>query len=925
MAELPSGTVTFLFSDIEGSTRLLTRLRDRYAEVLGEHQRLLRAAFDEHGGREVHTEGDAFFVAFARASDAIAAAVSAQRALASHRWPDGVDVRVRMGVHTGEADVRHGDYVGLDVHRAARICSAGHGGQVLISRSTYALVADELPADVALRDLGEHRVKDLDRPEHFFQLVVGGLRAAFPPLASLSPGSDGANGLPPSPNRTIGRADDVRAIVDRLRVDGVRLLTLTGPGGVGKTRLGLEAARAVRAEFAAGARFVSLAAVRRADEVPAAIVQSLGIVPVSGEGPEQAVMRFLSAKHLLLLLDNVEHLLTSARFVSGLLAACPALSVLATSRQALALAGEQCYPVAPLALPLAEHDAASLTRVPAVALFCDRARAHDPDFRLGDADANAVAEICRRVDGLPLAIELAAARCALLSPGEIAERLDTALGALGAGARDAPARQHTLRATIDWSHDLLSDAEKQCIARFAVFVGGATVEATEAITGADPDTLEGLVAKNLLVRRREAHAPTRLGMLETIRAYASERFAALADEQAIREAHYRYYLALAQDHGTDQALMSAGRDAHLALLDADIGNVHAALAHAVGHDGAERALAMCVALGRYWRMQARFADAVESINEALNIPGADAHPALLVRALCTKAIALWPLGRGAEQPAALAGAEATARALADPLVLSLVLQVRARTLIGAGARSARRASIESGSGGLDQADAFATEALDLATAAGDDWEIAMAAYERAIAAPDVAELRARVDRAAALLDHVGNVYCLADLLAAASYAALQMGSDSDAKEYAARATPTTRRLDNPFLWMLLRGNVGLAALLTGNTDAARQAFREELTLCRELVFLPFASEGLAGLAAVSAVHADDHRAARLVGAAAEHRYGQPRNPVDARLDATFFEPARTRHGADAWNAAAREGSALSFFDAIAYALQEPPT
>src|SRR3954452_12220246 len=243
MAELPSGTVTFLFSDVEGSTRLLTRLRGRYAGVLGEHRRLLRAAFDEHDGREVGTEGDAFFVAFARASDAIAAAICAQRSLASHRWPEGVDVRVRMGVHTGEADVGRDGYVGLDVHRAARICAAGHGGQVLISGSTRELVADELPMDVGLRDLGEHRLKDLERPEHLFQLVIGGLPAEFPAPASQSSGS---TGLPPPPNRTIGRADDVRAIVERLRVDGVRLLTLTGPGGVGKTRLAVEAARAAR-------------------------------------------------------------------------------------------------------------------------------------------------------------------------------------------------------------------------------------------------------------------------------------------------------------------------------------------------------------------------------------------------------------------------------------------------------------------------------------------------------------------------------------------------------------------------------------------------------------------------------------------------------------------------------------------------------
>ena len=380
MAELPSGTVTFLFSDVEGSTRLLTRLRGRYAEVLGEHQRLLRAAFDAHDGREVHTEGDAFFVAFARASDAIAAAVSAQRALASQRWPEGVDVRVRMGVHTGEAEVRLDDYVGLDVHRAARICAAGHGGQVLISSSTRELVADELPGDVALRDLGEHRLKDLDRPEHLFQVVVGDLPADFPPLASLSPGSGGANGLPPSPNRTIGRDDDVRAIADRLRVDGVRLLTLTGPGGVGKTRLALEAARAVEADFADGARFVSLAALRGPRTCPAAIVQTLAIVALSGESADQAAERFLAAKHLLLVVDNFEHLLPAAPFVGS-----------AARRLSRAHgAGDQSRTARPArrgALPrgaagaarrATRDDADALAGVDAVALFRERARAPRP-------------------------------------------------------------------------------------------------------------------------------------------------------------------------------------------------------------------------------------------------------------------------------------------------------------------------------------------------------------------------------------------------------------------------------------------------------------------------------------------------------------------------------------------------------------------
>src|SRR5437763_913006 len=299
MAELPTGTVTFLFSDVEGSTRLLTRLCGGYAEILAEHQRVLREAFDKYAGCVIDDQGDAFFVAFARASDAIAAAVRAQRALASRRWSEGVDVRVRMGVHTGEAELQSDRYVGLDVHRAARICAAGHGGQVLISSSTRELVVGELPGEVTLRDLGEHRLKDLERPEHLFQVVVRDLPTDFPPLTSLSPGSGRANGLPPSPNLTIGRAEEVHAIVNRLRVDGVRLLTLTGPGGVGKTRLALEAARAVKADFEDGAYFVSLAALRRPEDVPAAIVSALEIVVLPGESAEQTAERFLAAKHLL--------------------------------------------------------------------------------------------------------------------------------------------------------------------------------------------------------------------------------------------------------------------------------------------------------------------------------------------------------------------------------------------------------------------------------------------------------------------------------------------------------------------------------------------------------------------------------------------------------------------------------------------------
>jgi predicted ATPase/class 3 adenylate cyclase len=910
MAELPSGTVTFVFTDIEGSTRLLARLRDRYGEVLAEHQHALRGAFTAHGGREVHTEGDAFFVAFARATDAVAAAVAGQRALAAESWPDGVDVRVRMGVHTGEAAMWMDDYVGLDVHRAARICSAGHGGQVLVSSPTRELIEDELPNDVALRDLGEHWLKDLDRPEHLFQVVAGDLPRDFPPLASMSPGRGGVSRLPASPSPTIGRDGDVRAIAQRLGVGGVRLFTLTGPGGVGKTRLGLEAARAVRADFADGAHFVSLAALQKPEDVPAAIVKALAIVVLSGESADEAAERFLAAKHLLLVVDNFEHVLAAAPFIARLLAACPALTVVATSREPLRLHAEEHYPVSPLTLPepATPEDVDMLASVDSVVLFCGRARVHDPSFDLDGATATPVAEICRRVDGLPLAIELAAARCGMLAPGEIAERLREALGALGTGPRDAPVRQHTLRATIDWSFELLNRAERDAFTAFAVFAGGATAQAAEMVTGAGLDTLERLVAKNLIVRHKHPHARTRLGMLETIRAYAAERLTAAADKEAVRDGHYRYFLAVAQRHATEQALSGADRNEHLAELDAENDNVHTALEWAVGQHSAQQALAMAGAISQYWRIRNRHADAVSWVDRALDIPGADAHPALCVQLLTIKAMALWSLGRVAEQPAVWAEAEAIARALGDPAVLSRTLQPRA---VG-----------ETLAGREDAAEALAEEALRCATTAGDEWTIALAASGKAMAASNIDELRQRVDRASSLLAAVGNVYHLADMLASAAYSALCMGSDRDAKELLERAIPIARRLDDPSIWMLLRGNAGLAAVLTGDTDVARDEFREELRLCRELVDLPYASEGLRGLAAVAAVREDLHRAARLVGASAAHRYGQPYEAIEARFDTAFFEAARTCYGVEAWNAAADEGGSLSFEDAIAYALEE---
>jgi predicted ATPase/DNA-binding SARP family transcriptional activator len=728
-----------------------------------------------------------------------------------------------------------------------------------------------------------------------------------PPVRATRPAGR-RSALPAPPNRTIGRAAEVEAIVERLRVGPARLLTLTGPGGVGKTRLALEVARAVEPDFPDGAHLVALDAVERADDVPAAIVASLGIVPVRGESTEQAVERFLAAKQLLLVVDNCEHLPNAAPFIGAIPAGSPGVTVLATSREPLDVQAEHRHPVAPLAVPERGGLAAKEAEGDAVALFRERARAHDPGFELDEDNVGDVAEICRRVDGLPLAIELAAARCSLLSPGEIAERLQSALDTPGAGARDAPARRQTLRATIDWSHTLLAEDERRCFARFAVFAGGATVDAAEAVTGANLDVLDRLVGKSLLMRPARPLRPTRLTMLETVRAYAAERFAASADGPAVRERHRRHFLAFAEHHGTDRALWGARRREHLARLDADEANFHVALAWAAEQEEARPALELCVALGWYWLARDRNASLVDWVDRALEKPGADRAPALCARALCLKAWALWPLGRGGEELVVLGRAEEIARMLRDPALLSHVLEIRATQ--------------ESWNGRLDTADALAEEALAQAQAAGDEWAIAMASRARAMASGDVAMLRERVDRAVSQLNDVGNAYHVTDLLVSATQAALRHGSDDDLRAFAERALPEARELGSPFLSMFLGARLGLGAVLHGDVDIARAAFRETLELCRRLVVRPVAFEGLAGLAAVAAVGDDLDRAARLAGAAAAYCYDEPQRLVAARLDATILRRARERRGPDDWDAAVADGKRLGFADAIAYALDE---
>jgi class 3 adenylate cyclase len=456
MASLPTGTVTFLFTDIEGSTRLLQELGDRYTDILEEHRRLLRAAFRERGGEEVDNQGDAFFFAFQRAKDAVAAAVAAQRAIRRAPWPEGVTIRVRMGVHTGEPIRAGAGYVGMDVHRAARICGAGHGRQILLSDSTGALVAGDPPDGVALRDLGVHRLKDLTQGQRMFQVVAADLPDHFPPLKALDVLP---NNLPVQLTGFIGRELE-KPEVKRL-LGTARILTLTGSGGAGKTRLALQVAAELLDQYSDGVWLVELAALSDPSLVPTAVATVLNVQEPRGSQLPiiEILVDFLRSKSLLLVVDNCEHLLPACAGLSDrLLRSCPALRMLATSREALHIPGEIIWRVPSLSfpdlgiLPSLEQ----LSEYEAVRLFVDRAVSHEPGFVMSNDTVRPVVQVCQRLDGIPLAIELAAARVRVLSVEQIANRLDDRFRLLTGGGWMVLPRHQTLLATMDWSYDLLS-------------------------------------------------------------------------------------------------------------------------------------------------------------------------------------------------------------------------------------------------------------------------------------------------------------------------------------------------------------------------------------------------------------------------------------------------------------------------------------
>ncbi len=636
MLELPTGTVTFLFTDIEGSTRLLHELgHQTYRRMQDDHGRILRDAIAAEDGVEVRTEGDSFFAVFLTPERALQSAVEGQRKLAAHAWPGNAALWVRMGLHTGVGILGAGgaDYVGIDVNRAARIAAAGHGGQVLLSHATRALVEPTLPDGVRLRDLGQHRLKDIDYPEHLHDLIIDRLSSDFPAVKSLDVRP---TNLPSQRTSFVGRDNEITEINELLGRTG--LLTLTGPGGTGKTRLALRVAGGSFDRFPDGVFLVDLSATTDPMLVLPEIAAVLRLRESPGGDPADTLFDHLRDKALLLVIDNFEQLLDATPVVTRILDAAPGVKVLATSRVPLRISGEQEYHVSPLPLPVLNHfdDPDRLSDYDSMTLFIERATAVRPDFRITRENAAALAEICSRVDGLPLALELAASRVKVLSPEDLAGRLKKRLPLLTGGARDLPERQRTLRGAIQWSHDLLTAEERRLFARLAVFAGGWTIKAAEYICGPKLeleliDGLTSLVDSSLVTRSNASDASIRFGMLETIREYGEESFTGSAGEVGTRHLHAEFFCAVAEEG--EPHLLGKDRLQWFKSLELEHDNLRAAMDWAEKAGDIATALRAATALWRFWQERGHLQEGRARLERLLALPGAKARDTIRTRAL----------------------------------------------------------------------------------------------------------------------------------------------------------------------------------------------------------------------------------------------------------------------------------------------------
>ncbi|MEO7803157.1 MAG: adenylate/guanylate cyclase domain-containing protein [Actinomycetota bacterium] len=876
MARLPTGTVTFLFSDIEGSTKLLQKLNKEYFSVLEEHSALLRETFDSHNGKVVSTEGDSFFVVFASALQAVEAAATAQRTLREHPWKHEVEIKVRMGLHSGEGILGGDNYVGLDVHRAARIMSSGYGGQVLISDSTRALVHHDLTGSLTLKDLGEHHLKDLAKPERLFQLVADDLPAEFPAIKSIG---GRPNNLPTQLTSFVGRQSELVRLGKLLRT--TRCLTLTGPGGTGKTRLSLELAREAAYDFENGTFFVPLASVTDPNQIAAEIASTLGLRETRGETrtPQERLIGHIGPKQMLLVLDNFEQVVVGASVVSDLLKNVDGLKVVVTTRIPLHIQGEQEYPVQPLPLPDPQYpfDAELLSQYESIALFIERAVTVRPDFQVTNQNAPAIAEICARLDGLPLAIELAAARVRVLSPEALLARLGDRLKLLVGGSRESPERQKTLRGTIEWSYDLLDEQERKLLRQVSVFTNGCRLEEAEIVCVSDDlgtdvfDGLSSLVDKSLVKIDESAPAETRFFMLETIREYALERLRETEEDQQIHQRHAAAYVDLAEQ-AQPHLVTSKGR-AWLDQLDRDNDNLRAAHAWAVTNEESDMALRMVVALWRFWHMRGYLQEGRRRAEESLAMPGAQQQTPL-----------------------------------------------RAKALQAIGGISHWQAEI-------DSQRAYYEEALALWEKLGDEVRIADALYDLAFPeymGGDFETAQMLAERTLQAAERVGDPIGIANAkwLMAVLFA---FGTSPDRAAGLAllnEALETYRAEDNVFMQIWVLYGLGNLALHEEKIDQAEDHFHEGLRLASKATDITGVLFHIDNLSLTAKAHGKIERAIRLASVAAGLKASSGTELVEISRELYGFKPVgeeglTEEHLQDLWT----ESEKWSLDEAIAYAME----
>ena len=949
----PSDTVTFLFTDIEGSTRAWEADSARMSAVLARHDALLGAAIERSGGYVFKTMGDAFCAAFTTAPAALEAALEIQRAVQREDW-SGPPIRVRIALHTGQAQLRDGDYFGPPLNRVARLLAAGYGGQTLLTRAAHELVRDELPAALALRSLGEHRLRDLLRPEEVFQVVAPDLADAFPPLKSLD---RLPHNLPVQISSFIGREAELADV--RRMLGESRLVTLTGIGGTGKTRLAQHVAADVLDDFPDGTWFVDLSALTDESRVDDTVARVLGLREASGIPARRMLTDHLGDKRLLLILDNCEHLLAAAASLAGaILVQAPAVRLLATSREALRIAGEHVHPLPSLSVPdlaslglasvpdpaskgmasapnlastssaSAQHLAstssasahpfanlAALSQYEAVHLFIERARAVRPDFEVTNPNAPAVAQLCVHLDGIPLAIELAAARVRMMTPEKILERLDQRFRLLTSGSRTAPRRQQTLEAAIDWSHDLLSDAERTVFRRLAVFRGGWTLEAAEAVCSGEGveewavlDHLAGLADKSLVVVEASGVEP-RYRFLESLRQYAWEKLTAATDEATTRGAHLAFFGHLLD--ATSNQIDGPEVGAKLARLEPEHENVRAALEHGIAAGEAEMVMQLGATLWRPWYLRGYLTEGRALLSAALAAPGAEAFPAVQVRVLTGLAVLCNHQGDYQEARGVLARVQAIYTQLEDKVGIAKVL--------------VNLAIAAWGMADLETAHAELTESLVLLRELGDQGGVGKALSNLALVAmtrADYTSAQSLYEESLAISRERADRRDVALILTNLGELARRRKQCAAARTLLGEALDIQRELGDRTVIVAALTNLGHVAMIEGAPAEAAEHFRESLTIAREIGDKAGIHEAIEGIAWMVLGTGDVPRAATLLGASdsLRARHGIPLAPADQPDVEWTAAGARVALGAQAFDAAWDAGQAMTLEEAVACAL-----